>query len=132
MVPKDRIEVSLVLFGRVRAVSRPRPLEHSHRQLHLPPATMFKKPLADFKTSGTIQSSLSNSWFSEIIPAPLRTSDRKKLRQRVVQEFSLSSEVGELLVPEGLLSVKYTSHSRVPGVRDFRAIPPGVFLFDRV
>ena len=52
--------------------------------------------------------------------APLRTSDRKKLRQRLMQEFSLSPEIGELLIPEGLLSVKYTSHSRVPGVRDKR------------
>ncbi|KAF9784781.1 hypothetical protein BJ322DRAFT_1109491 [Thelephora terrestris] len=60
---------------------------------------MFKKPLAEFKTS-----------------APLRTSDRKKLRLKVIQEFSLSPEVGELLIPEGLLSVKYTSHSRIPGV----------------
>jgi hypothetical protein len=53
----------------------------------------------------------------EIILAPLRTSDRKKLKQRVIEGFSLSPEIGDLLVPEGLLSVKYTSHSRVPGVR---------------
>lgn len=61
--------------------------------------------------------------------APLRTSDRKKLRQRLIQEFSLSPEIGELLVPEGLLSVKYTSHSRVPGVRHSEAISWILFFF---
>ncbi|CAL1697893.1 unnamed protein product [Somion occarium] len=48
---------------------------------------MFKKPLADLKTS-----------------APLRSSDRRKLKQRVVETYSLSPEVGDLLVPEGLLT----------------------------
>ena len=64
----------------------------------------------------------------ETILAPLRTSDRKKLRQRVIQEFSLSPEIGELLVPEGLLSVKYTSHSRVPGVRYLEVISRSLFF----
>lgn len=64
---------------------------------------------------------------SDTILAPLRTSDRKKLKQRLIHEFSLSPEIGELLVPEGLLSVKYTSHSRVPGVCDFPAISFDLF-----
>ena len=69
---------------------------------------------------------------SESILAPLRSSDRKKLRQRLTQEFSLSQEIGELLVPEGLLSVKYTSHSRVPGVCGFRAISFDLFYSTRL
>ncbi|KLO16572.1 hypothetical protein SCHPADRAFT_823044 [Schizopora paradoxa] len=61
---------------------------------------MFKKPLADLKTS-----------------APLRNSDRKKLRQKVITEFGINVEdgqdegVGDLLVPEGLQSVKFTAHA---------------------
>ena len=65
----------------------------------------------------------------EKILAPLRTSDRKKLRQRVIQEFSLSPEIGDLLVPDGLLSVKYTTHSRVPGVCNFLDNPSSSFSY---
>ncbi|THH08838.1 hypothetical protein EW145_g2443 [Phellinidium pouzarii] len=63
---------------------------------------MFRKPLNDLKTS-----------------APLRNSDRRKLKQRVLQDFGLSeaqSELGDLIVPEGLQSVKFTTHSGEPGV----------------
>ncbi|GBE78753.1 eukaryotic translation initiation factor SUI1 family protein [Sparassis latifolia] len=61
---------------------------------------MFKKPLADLKTS-----------------APLRSSDRRKLKQRVLQSFDhLAPEDGDPLVPEGLLSQKFSTHLNEPGV----------------
>jgi translation initiation factor 2D len=60
---------------------------------------MFKKPLSNLKTS-----------------APLRSSDRRKLRQRVVAAFQLSPEEGDNLVPEGILSVKFSTYSDEPGV----------------
>ncbi|KAJ8522169.1 hypothetical protein ONZ45_g1198 [Pleurotus djamor] len=59
---------------------------------------MFKKPLSNLKTS-----------------APLRSSDRRKLRQRVVQSFAVTDEIGDLLVPEGVLSVKFLTHLKEPG-----------------
>ena len=61
---------------------------------------MFKKPLADAKTT-----------------APLRGSDRRKLKQRIATEFVLSPEDGELLVPEGLQSQKISTHLNEQGVR---------------
>lgn len=60
---------------------------------------MFKKPLSGLKTS-----------------APLRSSDRRKLKQRVITGFSISSDDGDLLVPEGILSVKFSTHLDEPGV----------------
>ncbi|GJE88956.1 eukaryotic translation initiation factor SUI1 family protein [Phanerochaete sordida] len=60
---------------------------------------MFKKPLADAKTV-----------------APLRSSDRRKLKQRVIADFGLQPEEGELLVPEGLQSQKISTHLNEPGV----------------
>ncbi|KIJ61221.1 hypothetical protein HYDPIDRAFT_177119 [Hydnomerulius pinastri MD-312] len=60
---------------------------------------MFKKPLSKFKTS-----------------APLRSSDRRKLKQRVVQAFGVSPEDGDLLVPDGLMSQKIVTYSDEPGV----------------
>ncbi|KAF5359004.1 hypothetical protein D9758_004879 [Tetrapyrgos nigripes] len=60
---------------------------------------MFKKPLHNLKTS-----------------APLRGSDRRKLKQRVVNSFSLSTEDADILVPEGILSVKFSTHLDDPGV----------------
>ncbi|KAL5478889.1 hypothetical protein ACEPAI_2166 [Sanghuangporus weigelae] len=63
---------------------------------------MFKKQLADLKTSAT-----------------LKNSDRKKLRQRVLQEYfdsAESTEVGDLLVPDGLQSVKFTTSGGEPGL----------------
>ncbi|KAJ8502998.1 hypothetical protein ONZ45_g11242 [Pleurotus djamor] len=59
---------------------------------------MFKKPLSNLKTS-----------------APLRSSDRRKLKQRVVQSFAVTDEIGDLLVPEGILSVKFLTHLKEPG-----------------
>lgn len=61
---------------------------------------MFKKPLANFKSS-----------------APLRSSDRRKLKQRVLTAFSLPAEDGDLLVPDGILTAKFSTHLDVPGVR---------------
>ncbi|KAI0946076.1 hypothetical protein AcV7_010146 [Taiwanofungus camphoratus] len=64
---------------------------------------MFKKPLAELKTS-----------------APLRSSDRRKLKQRVLQTFpALQADEGDLLVPEGLLSQKFSTHLDEPGVAYF-------------
>ncbi|KAF7980438.1 hypothetical protein HWV62_38282 [Athelia sp. TMB] len=58
---------------------------------------MFKKPLSNLKTS-----------------APLRSSDRRKLKQRVLQAFP---HIGEQeLVPDGLLSIKFSTHLDEPGV----------------
>ncbi|OSD03739.1 eukaryotic translation initiation factor SUI1 family protein [Trametes coccinea BRFM310] len=64
---------------------------------------MFKKALADLKTS-----------------APLRSSDRRKLKQRVLQSFPvLQPEEGDLLVPDGLQSQKFSTHLEEPGVAYF-------------
>ncbi|KAJ7088555.1 eukaryotic translation initiation factor SUI1 family protein [Mycena crocata] len=60
---------------------------------------MFKKPLSTLKTS-----------------APLRSSDRRKLRQRVISVYALSPEDGDILVPDGILSVKFTTHLNEPGI----------------
>ncbi|KAJ7717576.1 eukaryotic translation initiation factor SUI1 family protein [Mycena metata] len=60
---------------------------------------MFKKPLSTLKTS-----------------APLRSSDRRKLKQRVISSFGLSPEDGDVLVPEGILSVKFSTHLNEPGI----------------
>ncbi|KAK0481372.1 eukaryotic translation initiation factor SUI1 family protein [Armillaria novae-zelandiae] len=60
---------------------------------------MFKKPLGGFRNS-----------------APIRSSDRRKLKQRVVAAFSVSNEDGDLLVPEGILTAKFSTHLNLPGV----------------
>ncbi|KAF8591696.1 hypothetical protein K439DRAFT_1401788 [Ramaria rubella] len=61
----------------------------------------FKKPFHDIKTS-----------------APLRSSDRRKLKQRIVQIFALESdsEAGDILVPEPILSLRFNTHLDEPGV----------------
>jgi translation initiation factor 2D len=48
--------------------------------------------------------------------APLRTSDRRKLKQRVVQEYGVAPELGDLLVPDGLMSQKVATCTNVPSV----------------
>jgi hypothetical protein len=48
--------------------------------------------------------------------APLRTSDRRKLRQRVVQTYGVSPELGDLLVPDGLMAQKVATYTNDPGV----------------
>ncbi|KZV70577.1 hypothetical protein PENSPDRAFT_579249 [Peniophora sp. CONT] len=59
---------------------------------------MFKKNLRQVKTS-----------------APLRNSDRRALRDRVVREFCPNSpEQGDELVPEGILSQKITTSGGAP------------------
>ncbi|KAG1728967.1 uncharacterized protein EDB91DRAFT_840487 [Suillus paluster] len=60
---------------------------------------MFNKPFESLKAS-----------------APLRSSDRRKLKQRVIRAFSLDPDVGEDLVPDGLLSVKFRTHIHERGV----------------
>ncbi|KAH9477154.1 Eukaryotic translation initiation factor 2D [Psilocybe cubensis] len=60
---------------------------------------MFKKPLSNLKTS-----------------APLRSSDRRKLKQRAITSYSLTPEEGDVLVPDGILSVKFSTHVDEPGV----------------
>ncbi|KJA22113.1 hypothetical protein HYPSUDRAFT_55031 [Hypholoma sublateritium FD-334 SS-4] len=60
---------------------------------------MFKKPLSNLKTS-----------------APLRSSDRRKLKQRVITSYGISTEEGDSLVPDGILSVKFITRSEEPGV----------------
>jgi len=67
-----------------------------------PLTVMFKKPLGDLKTS-----------------APLRSSHRKSLRQRVITTFKLTPESGDNLVPEGVLSIKFSTYSNEPGVGHF-------------
>lgn len=62
-----------------------------------------------------------------VLLAPLRNSDRRKLKQRVLEDFGLSNsqepehndgiDVGDLLVPDGLQSVKFTTHAGEIGVR---------------
>lgn len=55
--------------------------------------------------------------------APLRGSDRRKLRQRVISEFGVSNEVGDILVPEGIQSQKFSTHLNEPGVSRPNARP---------
>jgi hypothetical protein len=49
--------------------------------------------------------------------APLRSSERRKLRARTAERFRLAPEVAENLVPEGLLSQKYSAYNSETGVR---------------
>ncbi|KAI9454256.1 hypothetical protein BJY52DRAFT_767203 [Lactarius psammicola] len=60
---------------------------------------MFKKPLADIKTS-----------------APLRSSDRRKLRARTTERFQLAPEIADTLVPDGLLVQKFSAYNSESGV----------------
>ncbi|KAH9054133.1 hypothetical protein EDB87DRAFT_1676616 [Lactarius vividus] len=60
---------------------------------------MFKKPLADTKTS-----------------APLRSSDRRKFKARTTERFQLTPEIADILVPDGLLVQKFSAYNGEPGV----------------
>lgn len=60
---------------------------------------MFKKPLGNLKTV----SSLSGS-------------DRRKLKQRIIAMFEISSEDCDQLIPERIQSVKFSTHVNEPGV----------------
>lgn len=76
---------------------------------------MFKKPLSGLKTS-----------------APLRSSDRRKLKQKVVTTFGISTEEGDLLVPDGILSVKFNTHLDEPGVSAFFSISSPISIIFRL
>jgi len=60
---------------------------------------MFKKPLHQVKTS-----------------APIRASDRRKLKQRVTATFSSSLDDGDLLVPDGIQIAKFLNYTKEHGV----------------
>lgn len=59
---------------------------------------MFKKPLSQLKTS-----------------APIRASDRRKLKQRIISAFSVNPEDGDTLIPDGILMAKFFSYTKEPG-----------------
>jgi translation initiation factor 2D len=50
------------------------------------------------------------------IVAPLRSSERRKLRARTAERFQLAPEVADNLVPDGLLSQKFSAYNGEPGV----------------
>ncbi|KAI0298457.1 hypothetical protein B0F90DRAFT_1952301 [Multifurca ochricompacta] len=60
---------------------------------------MFKKPPGDIKTS-----------------APLKSSERRKLRARIAERFQLTAEIADALVPDGLLSQKFSTYNGEPGM----------------
>ena len=65
----------------------------------------------------TILTSVLNSHYHRRDVAPLRSSDRRKLKQRVLQAYPvLQPEEGDLLVPDGLQSQKFSTHLEDPGV----------------
>ena len=77
---------------------------------------MFKKPLSKIKTSGMYSFMYMYHRSAGRSIAPLRTSDRRKLKQRIVQEYGVSPELGDLLVPDGLMSQKIVTYTNIPGV----------------
>lgn len=82
---------------------------------------MFKKPLSQLKTS-----------------APIRASDRRKLKQRIISMFSVNPEDGDTLIPDGILMAKFFSYTKESGVRlltvfvlfEIRAIFPQTLYLD--
>ncbi|KAI6038907.1 hypothetical protein EDC04DRAFT_3014545 [Pisolithus marmoratus] len=60
---------------------------------------MFKKPLSNLKTT-----------------APLHGSDRHMLKQRVIVVYNVPPEIGDILVPEGLISQKFSTNTNEQGV----------------
>ncbi len=50
--------------------------------------------------------------------APLRSSERRKLRARTAERFQLVPEVADNLVPDGLLSQKFSAYNGEPGVSE--------------
>ena len=48
--------------------------------------------------------------------ARLRASDRRRFQETVVDKFSISPEMAELLVPDALFSAKFETDSHIPGV----------------
>jgi translation initiation factor 2D len=49
------------------------------------------------------------------VSAPVRSSDRRKLKQQVIDAFALTPEEGNLLVPD-LLVAKFNTHLDEQGV----------------
>lgn len=82
---------------------------------------MFKKPLSQLKTS-----------------APIRASDRRKLKQRIISAFSVNPEDSDTLIPDGILMAKFFSYTKESGVRlltvfvlfEIRAIFPQTLYLD--
>ncbi|KAI6038681.1 hypothetical protein EDC04DRAFT_3018170 [Pisolithus marmoratus] len=62
---------------------------------------MCKKPLSNLKTT-----------------APLRGSDKRKLKQRVIVVYNVSPEIGDILVPERLISQKFATNTNARGSPD--------------
>lgn len=88
------------------ASSAPRPCSRRHWQISRPPvSTALEYPanaVPDTKRHRT---------------APLRGSDRKKLKLRVLQTYpAIEASDGDLLVPDGLQTRKFSTHSEAPGV----------------
>ena len=50
------------------------------------------------------------------LPAPLRSSERRKLRTRMAERFQLAPEIADTLVPDGLLTQKFSAYNGGPGV----------------
>jgi hypothetical protein len=54
--------------------------------------------------------------------APLRSSERRKLRTRTAERFQLTSEIADNLVPDGLLSQRFIAYNGEPGVSVVRFV----------
>jgi translation initiation factor 2D len=52
----------------------------------------------------------------------LRSSDCRKLRQRIVAAFGLAPEQGNVLVPDGTLSVKFSTYTNETGVSSCQSV----------
>ena len=84
---------------------------------------MFKKPLHDLKTSGKSHTQNTDPILTSN-PAPLKSSERRKLRQRVVDSYQLdlaspgNLDIADVLVPEGILMAKFSTHHDDHGVSD--------------
>lgn len=52
--------------------------------------------------------------------APLRSSERRKLKARMTERFQLAPEIVDTLVPEGLLAQKFSAYNNEHGVRSLR------------
>jgi len=48
--------------------------------------------------------------------APLRSSERRRIRVRTAERFHLAPEIAEQLVPDVFLSQKFTAYNSEPGV----------------
>ena len=97
-----------------------RVLDDRH-QPQFPITAMFRKPFASFnpRRSGAFHQRrlLTRSLtFGPCLAVPLGIHDRRRLTKAVAKEFSISPDTAESLVPEVLFSLKFESHSDVPGV----------------